>query len=575
MKILAERQEQILKRERSFLNDLRVQLVEFGVLKSDLVTFGQSIAQLDDLFLLVVVGEFNSGKSAVINALLGQKLLKEGVTPTTFQINILRFGQEMGQKVVEQSHEIRLLPVDLLSEVSIVDTPGTNAIIRYHEELTRHFVPRADLVLFITSVDRPFTESESRFMGEIRDWGKKVVIVINKIDLLQDDEELTQVETFVQENAQALLGVTPEIFPVSARMALKAKTGQPELWEKSRFGGLEDYIKTPLDKTSHIKLKFQNPLGVSEHLVNKTIEAAQQQQEILAEDLALLRNVDQQQSVYQEDKQKEFQLRMAEVENIFFEMAQRGDEFFEERFRIARVFDLFKKERLQEDFEREVVADVPEQVEQKVDELIDWLVESDLRQWKAVTGYLADRQREHKDRIVGEGFNANFMIDRSRLLDAIGREAERVINTYDKDYETEKIALDAQNAVATSLALEIGAVGLGTLITALASTMAADVTGIITASLIAVLGFFVIPASRRKAKRDLHDRLAELRTNLVDTLSREFAKELDRSMERIEEAIAPYSRFVRAETAQTEAILSTLQAKQMEIADLRTEIESW
>ncbi len=575
MKILAERQEQILKRERSFLNDLRVQLVEFGVLKSDLVTFGQSIAQLDDLFLLVVVGEFNSGKSAVINALLGQKLLKEGVTPTTFQINILRFGQEMGQKVVEQSHEIRLLPVDLLSEVSIVDTPGTNAIIRYHEELTRHFVPRADLVLFITSVDRPFTESESRFMGEIRDWGKKVVIVINKIDLLQDDEELTQVETFVQENAQALLGVTPEIFPVSARMALKAKTGQPELWEKSRFGGLEDYIKTTLDKTSHIKLKFQNPLGVSEHLVNKTIEAAQQQQEILAEDLALLRNVDQQQSVYQEDKQKEFQLRMAEVENIFFEMEQRGDEFFEERFRIARVFDLFKKERLQEDFEREVVADVPEQVEQKVDELIDWLVESDLRQWKAVTGYLADRQREHKDRIVGEGFNANFMIDRSRLLDAIGREAERVINTYDKDYETEKIALDAQNAVATSLALEIGAVGLGTLITALASTMAADVTGIITASLIAVLGFFVIPASRRKAKRDLHDRLAELRTNLVDTLSREFAKELDRSMERIEEAIAPYSRFVRAETAQTEAILSTLQAKQMEIADLRTEIESW
>ena len=575
MKILAERQEQILKRERSFLNDLRVQLVEFGVLKSDLVTFGQSIAQLDDLFLLVVVGEFNSGKSAVINALLGQKLLKEGVTPTTFQINILRFGQEMGQKVVEQSHEIRLLPVDLLSEVSIVDTPGTNAIIRYHEELTRHFVPRADLVLFITSVDRPFTESESRFMGEIRDWGKKVVIVINKIDLLQDDEELTQVETFVQENAQALLGVTPEIFPVSARMALKAKTGQPELWEKSRFGGLEDYIKTTLDKTSHIKLKFQNPLGVSEHLVNKTIEAAQQQQEILAEDLALLRNVDQQQSVYQEDKQKEFQLRMAEVENIFFEMEQRGDEFFEERFRIARVFDLFKKERLQEDFEREVVADVPEQVEQKVDELIDWLVESDLRQWKAVTGYLADRQREHKDRIVGEGFNANFMIDRSRLLDAIGREAERVINTYDKDYETEKIALDAQNAVATSLALEIGAVGLGTLITALASTLAADVTGIITASLIAVLGFFIIPASRRKAKRDLHDRLAELRTNLVDTLSREFAKELDRSMERIEEAIAPYSRFVRAETAQTEAILSTLQAKQMEIADLRTEIESW
>jgi small GTP-binding protein len=575
MKILSERQDQILKRERTFLNDLRVQLVEFGASKADLDTLGQSIAQLDDLFLLVVVGEFNSGKSAVINALLGQKLLKEGVTPTTFQINILRFGDKSDHKAVEQNHEVQLLPVDLLSEVSIVDTPGTNAIIRYHEELTRDFVPRADLVLFITSVDRPFTESERRFMSEIRDWGKKVIFVLNKIDLLQNEEEISQVETFVQENSYALLGITPEIFPVSARMALKAKTGQPELWEKSRFGALESYIKNTLDQSSHIKLKFQNPLGVSEHIVNKTLEAAQQQQEILEEDLTLLRNVDQQQAVYQEDKEKEFNLRMAEVENIFFEMEQRGDEFFEERFRLARVFDLFKKERLQADFEREVVGDVPEQVERKVDELIDWLVESDLRQWKAVTGYLADRQREHKDHIVGEGFSADFMIDRSRLLDAIGREAERVVKTYDKGYETEKIALDAQNAVATSLALEIGAVGLGTLITALASTMAADVTGIITASLIAVLGFFVIPASRRKAKRDLHNRLAELRTNLVDTLRREFAKELDRSIERIEEAIAPYSRFVRAETAQTEAILATLKTKQIEIADLRTEIESW
>ncbi len=169
MKILSERQEQILKRERSFLNDLRVQLVEFGASKTDLDTLGQSIAQLDDLFLLVVVGEFNSGKSAVINALLGQKLLKEGVTPTTFQVNILRFGEEFENTSVKENHTVRLLPVNLLSEVSIVDTPGTNAIIRYHEELTRHFVPRADLVLFITSVDRPFTESERRFMGEIRD----------------------------------------------------------------------------------------------------------------------------------------------------------------------------------------------------------------------------------------------------------------------------------------------------------------------------------------------------------------------------------------------------------------------
>jgi len=575
MKILTLEQEQVLKRERDFLNDLRVKLVDFDASKESQETLGQSIAQLDDLFLLVIVGEFNAGKSAVINALLGQKLLMEGVTPTTSQINILRYGEETTRKVVAENQEVLLLPVDLLSEVSIVDTPGTNAIVRYHEELTRHFVPRADLVLFITSVDRPFTESERNFMQHIRDWGKKVVIVINKLDILQDEDELRQVEDFVCDNARDLLGVAPEIFTVSARLALRAKQGETELWEDSQFGPLEDYIQETLDKESQIKLKFLNPLGVSSHMVEDITEDAQEQRQVLEDDLALLRNVDHQQEIYQEDKAKEFELRMSEIENIFFEMEQRGDEFFEDRFRLARVFDLIKKDRMQSDFEQEVVADVPQRVDLKVNALIDWLVESDLRQWKAITDYLSDRKLAHKERIIGNTIGTDFVYDRDRLLEAIGREAERVVATYDKDFETEKIAMDAQNAVAASLAVEIGAVGLGAIITALATTMAADVTGILTASLVAVLGFFIIPASRRKAKKELHERLAELRTKLISTLRKEFNKEITRSVARIDDAIAPYSRFVRAESTQTEEILDALKSARMEIDQLRAEITGW
>ncbi|MGI6740153.1 MAG: dynamin family protein [Brevefilum sp.] len=575
MKILTDAQEQVLQRERNFLNDFRVKLVDYNATKEDLETLRRSIQQLDDLFLLVIVGEFNAGKSAVINALLGQKLLKEGVTPTTSQINILRFGESAEYRVLEENHEVIMLPVDLLSEVSIVDTPGTNAIIRYHEDLTRHFVPRSDLVLFITSVDRPFTESERTFMGQIRDWGKKVVIVLNKVDLLQDNEEIKQVEAFVKENARMLLGVTPEMFTVSARQALRGKQGEPELWATSRFGALEDFIHKTLDQTNQVKLKFLNPLGVAEYLVDSYAAAAQEERNILDEDLSLLRNVEDQQAVYQSDKEKEFDLRMAEVENIFFEMEQRGDAFFEDRFRLTRVMDLIKKDRLQEDFAQEVVSDVPELVEHRVDDLIDWLVDSDLRQWKAVTSYLADRRLEHKGRIIGDGFIADFKYDRERLLDAIGKEAERVVNSYDKEYETEKIAFDAQNAVAASLAIEVGAVGLGALITALATTASADVTGVLAAGALAVLGFFVIPTQRRKAKRELHERLTELRSDLVTTLRKEFEKEMEDSLERIEEAIAPYSRFVRAESERTEKIQAELSEAALEIDQLKMEIKGW
>ncbi len=253
--------------------------------------------------------------------------------------------------------------------------------------------------------------------------------------------------------------MTPEIFPVSARFALRAKNGEPDLWEPSRFGALEIYIQNTLDENSQVRLKFSNPLGVAANLVLRYCQAAKEQRMLLDKDLTLLQTVADQQVIYQEDKGKEFELHMADVENIFYEMEQRGDEFFESHFRLVRVLDLIKKDRLQADFTREVVTDVPKRVECKVDELIDWLVTSDLRQWKAVTSYLADRQGEHKEYIIGDGLIAGFTYDRGRLLDAIGSEAERVVSSYDKQLKTEKIAFDAQNAVAASLAMEVGQLG--------------------------------------------------------------------------------------------------------------------
>ena len=575
MKILTPEQDAVLQRERAFLNDLRVKLANVKAASEDLDTLGHSIRQLDDLFLLVIVGEFNSGKSAFINALLGQKLLKEGVTPTTAQINILRFGDRTDQSLVEQNHQVVFLPIDLLSEISIVDTPGTNAVIREHEELTTHFVPRADLVLFITSADRPFTESERNFLERIRDWGKKVILVLNKVDLFQDEDELNQVVTFLKENALALLGITPEIFPVSARLALRAKNGEPQLWEASRFGVLETYIQSSLDQVSQVRLKFSNPLGVGIHLVEKYYAENEAQRKLLEEDRSMLQNVETQQAIYKEDMQKNFAFRMADIENIFFEMEKRGDDFFEDIFRLARVLDLVNKDRLQQQFETQVVADVPQRVATKVNELIDWLVDSDLRQWKAVNDYLADRQREYKDRIIGKGASERFTYDRNRLLDALGREANRVVDTYDKRVESSEMAEGAKNAVAASVAVEVGAVGLGALITALATTMAADVTGIIAASVIAALGLVIIPARRRQAKNELHNKLAKLRTDLIQSLRSEFEKEIERSLQRMSEAIEPYTRFVRAETSRSDQVQQELKTARLELENLRSIIANW
>ena len=572
MRILTDHQEALLQDERQILNKLRAALVQFGATSEDRGALERSIQQLDEFFLLVVVGEFNAGKSAFINALLGSRVLKEGVTPTTTQVNILHYGKKMGSQVLDDNTLVLTAPVELLGEISIVDTPGTNAIIREHETITEKFIPRSDLVLFITSADRPFTESERAFLEKIRNWGKKVVIVVNKIDILQQETDLEQIEAFIRDNANHLLGITPDMFPVSARMAIQAKTDQPHLWDVSRFEQLETYIHDTLDQDNRLKLKFSNPLGVGKHITERYLQILEGRLVLLKDDIEMLGDVDKQMEVYRADMDRDFNYRMADIENVLLEMDNRGQDYFNQTMRLSRVFDLLKKDRIQQEFENHVVADVPQQIERKVNELIDWLVDSDLRQWQAITDHIADRRRKHKERIIGNFGIGSFHYDRERLIDGIGRESKKVVDSFDKTHEAREIAQGAQNAVAAAAALEVSAVGLGAVIATIATTVAADVTGILLASLVAALGLFIIPARRRKAKNEMREKISVMRDQLVAALSGHFEVEIRRSLKHIEETISPYTRFVRAEQSKNQEAQTTLEEIQNALSRLQGKV---
>jgi small GTP-binding protein len=573
LRLLNPQQEEFLRNERRLMNDLQLTMVRLGVEQADQEALRESIQQLDEFFLIVVVGEFNSGKSSVINALLGQRLLEEGVTPTTTQIYILRHGEKQQRTVVSERQVLLTFPVEFLSELSIVDTPGTNAVIREHENITSQFVPRADLVLFITSADRPFTESERAFLERIREWGKKVVFVVNKIDILQSEEERNQIENFVLKNARLLLGDAPVSYSVSAREALRAKQGEPDLWEKSRFGTLEQYIHDTLDGGYRFRLKCLNPLGVGTHLAEEYLEMISSRLQSLKIDFDLLDDVEAQLNLYREDMQTHFISRLAGIENLLYEIEQRGQAFFDETFRLGRVFDLLVKARVQREFERLVVADTPQRVESKVGEIMHWLLDSDLRQWQAVTKHLAERNRERKGSVLGDIGMGSFYRDRQSLIDTIIRETRRVVETYDKAREAKAIAESAQTAVATSAALGAGAVGLGALVTTLATTAAADVTGVLMASFMAALGLFIIPAKRRQGRTKLLKKIATVRKELTDSLRTQFEKEINRSLQHMHEAIAPYTRLIRSERDKITKCQTELQHLKGEMVRFKGKLE--
>lgn len=214
----------------------------------------------EDRFHLVVVGEFNHGKSSFVNALLGETVLPTGVTPTTAAIHQLKYSDTPEATVVYQSgrresmsfeetrkfavgggssvDEVDYLevgyPAPLLKErILLVDTPGVNDLSLQRADITYSYIPRADAVLFLLDAGQILKESERQFLNEklLKASRDKIVFVITKWDILNDDEKK---EALAYARTQlANLVKDPVVFPISAETALQGggmdKSGMPEL----------------------------------------------------------------------------------------------------------------------------------------------------------------------------------------------------------------------------------------------------------------------------------------------------------------------------------------------------------
>jgi len=571
--ILTDQQADFLRDEKEALAGFQLALGEFDLPRESLDSLQKAILQLDELFLIVVVGEFNAGKSALINALLGQKVLPEGTTPTTSHVTLVKWGEQVTEQAVDENSAIYTYPLPLLKELNIVDTPGTNAIIRHHERLTDEFVPRSDLVLFITSADHPLTESERQFLERILTWGKKVVIVLNKVDIFEDDTALQEVCDFILKHTTKILGDPPQLYPVSAKLAQRAQSeADPEqrarLLSASRLDDLEQYISATLDDTTRLQLKFNNPLGVAEHLVDQAARSLAAQAEALHDDKQTATALETAITEYERELQAELPPRLAEVENILYRLEQRGLDFFDSTIRLTNIQNLVRGDKVRVQFEKQVLADVPQQIEDQVQRLIDWLVQKDLHEWQQVMSYLQRRRAQNLDHMVGESYGPREAY-RRELIDTVGTTVQTIVESYDRDKEASELAASVEAAVAQTALLEVGAVGLGTLVTIAVLSTTLDITGILAAGTMAILGFFVIPLKRRHTKDSFKEKMLNLREKLFSALTTQFSNESENAIARLKDGVAPYTRYVRSERERIDKAENTLARLRQKISELR------
>ncbi len=507
----------------------------------------QALLDLEGPFLLVVAGEFNSGKSSLLNALLEGDFLKEGVTPTTDRIHLITYGPEEQLKPHSPELVLLQLPHPLLKEVQLVDTPGTNAILKHHQVLTEQFLPRADLILFVTSADRPFTQSEAEFLRFIRDWGKKVVLVLNKADLLSQDE-LSQVLTFVRQGAEQTLGQLPPLFAVSARRARQGERAQ------SGIAALERHIQQVLAHQA-AQIKLGSPLGVLARLALEAQPTLEARLEEAEKQLEACRELDHLLQKHESRIRRDFSGQVALALQAIEEVRSRGERWLDEKVRFSKFLELMQSSKLKQGFIEEVVKGANQEIERRVLEAMHWLARRDRELLEDALSLLREAPGLRQ---------AGAAPSEART---IAGNLEEALRSFDPEAEAIQLRDFIQESLRGTALAEVGVMGLGLTILLVAQKIALDILGIFATLFGAILATSILPRRKEIAKARLRERLAELRTTLEGALNETLETEMQRTRER-------FHSLYRTSCARLESRRDDLLAQLKQFEELQVEVRA-
>lgn len=587
--VLTRQQGELVALERRLVLRVRDVLAESDGAREDLERLASLVHEMDELFLLVIVGEYNSGKSTFINALLGDEVFAMGDLPTTRAISILRYGEAGPPETLGPSLQLYHYPLEVLRDLDIVDTPGTNSIERMEEEITREFVPRADLVLFVTSLLQPLTASELDFLTHIREWGKKVVFIVNGIDRRNTDEQLDRVREYLTREVSARLGdSTPTLYFVSALQALRgklvartgaqnaslgARDGSITADPRNEYPALERYILETLRETERVRLKLLTPLGVLRRVLKGNIGGLEKRLTVVEEDARVLRSIRDQLTLYSKEMRADSERYLIEMRNVLYELERRGRSWFERTIRIGNAFFLRNKDAVENRFRAEVVQNAPDAIEGVVHRMVDWTVQRNFKLWRAVFTELdAHTARLRESGALAPHGDTEFTYNREELFTRLREPVEKRLDEFNTEREAREIVTSVKEAVMTAFGVNVLAIGLGGIIVAAVTTAVLDFTGVLTATIFAIAGWLLIPAKRRQLIKDFEQKISKLNEDLAALLRTKFEEQLTRYESQLLEVVAPYERFLETERAKLGRGLAMLRDAGNEVAELEGRI---
>ena len=227
----------------------------------------------NNVFNLVVLGQFKRGKTTLINALLGAEILPTAIVPLTSIATILMYGETLNIKVyfndgrvteIESANlpqyvtekgnpknekdvqeVIITYPSPYLKDgVRLIDTPGVGSVYEHNTDVAYQYLPKSDAALFLLSVDQPVSKAELDFLKDVKEYSHRIFFLQNKADYVSS-EDLSESISFSKKIIEECMGSEVKVSPLSAKLALEGKlSGIKELLEKSFLPEFEHILNT-------------------------------------------------------------------------------------------------------------------------------------------------------------------------------------------------------------------------------------------------------------------------------------------------------------------------------------------
>ena len=589
----------IRQREHKLIHDLLPTLRKIDALPEQHIDqVRDAMFHTDHPYLMVLVGPFNTGKSSMINALMGSEtLLKTGATPTTDSIQILRWGEEAERMESGREVDTVFYPSPLLRKVSLVDTPGLESVFRSHEQTTRQFLHRADVVLLIMIATQAMTASSLETMQMFKDYGKKVIIAVNQCDLL-NEQERNEVREFVRTQSKSKLGIQPEIWMLSAKQGLNANNNNERdenAWHASGMVQIESYINRQLGDASRLRQKLQTPLQIIQNIHSRALQAVKQNQSALSHYQSIHENIEQQLAAQQRRQDQSVRQLNMEIEAQFQEIAERSQTALHEMFKLsrslrsffsgilqfiglARIFGRMRRPHVEKAFLTHQVFEPRAEINRIVSNLGPRLEGQDMQDIDDLVKYgkgeAAKLPANLQQKIIGDiQAPVSYLRQHIQELDNALEPIEQSIKTL----ELQQLEDAFRNSLLYLASWQLIIIVLLIAFARFSPTMEDDFLRLlvmIVLPLTAILGFLMLPIRGRMLHTRFANRLNVLSRQYQDTIATAADKQIDYGIQLRKDAIAPLTRLIEAQTLIYNKQTEKLRASEQVITSIESDLNS-